>query len=148
MRELYTPGERLKDGQSVIIGKDGKLYKTGTIALFKEPKRPVHVMPKGTLKEIKVTRTKKQPTNLSKDAGTFMTAKTQKAREDRQKLLQQTGQADGMADIDYGTDNDDRQKLLRSQKPQVVLNGGFDPKIKTVNPGKIKPKKAGQDEEI
>ena len=122
MRELYVPGERLKDGQSVIIGKDGKLYKTGTIALFKEPKRPVLVMPKGTLKEVKVTRKKKEPKNLSKEEGTFMTAKTQKAREDR-------------------------QKLLRSQRPQVVVNGGFDPKVKQVNPGKIKPKKVGQDDE-
>ena len=148
MRELYTFGERLKDGQAVVKGKDGKLYKTDTITIFKEPKRPALVMPKGTLKEVKKTRTKKQPENLSKDAGTFMTAKTQKAREDRQKLLQQTGQSDGMADIDYGTDNDDRQKLLRTQRPQVVLNGGFDPKIKTVNPGKLKPKKAGQNEEI
>ena len=152
----YRAGELVNQGEIIFTGEDGKLYKMNPLLMIKPMKVKIkaRIMPfrnvKAKLKIVKVTRAKKQPKNLSKEAGTFMTEKTKKAREDRQALLQKMGAdpSSGMPDIDYGDDDgDEKRKALMRQRPQVIVSGGWDSSMKAKQETK-KSKKGNTNEEV
>ena len=130
------------------------IYKMNPLLMVKKPQlkvrlmEPVHVITTKKInvkKEMKKVKAIKEPKNLSTDTGTFMTEKTKKAREDRQKMLGGAGQANDDWLMNEGADDDAKQKALRSRPPQVVVSGGFDPKVS--GPASAKKKRGADDDE-
>ena len=153
----YIAGEELKQGELVFIGEDGKLYKMNPLLLTRPVKVKIkaEIHPARNIKAKvaqpgqksksavwnnervtaidgkpvkKVNAQKKQPENLSKEPGVFLTDKMKQAREARQ-AQQAAGGSTGTNNDDWLLGDDEetaKRKAALQKKAQVVVVGGWD----------------------